>query len=37
MMLSVAAAAAGFLTVSLLTLLGKALKGISHLITAGHT
>lgn len=37
MMLSVAAAAAGFLMVSIITLLGKALKGISHLLTASHT
>lgn len=37
MMLSVMAAAAGFLAVSVLTLLGKALKGISHLLTASHT
>ena len=36
MMLSVAAVGAGFLAVSLLSLLGKALKGLSHLMT-GHT
>jgi len=37
MMLSVAAAAVGFLMVSIITLLGKALKGISHLLTTSHT
>ncbi len=37
MMLSVAAAAAGFLVVSIITLLGRILKGISHLLAAGHT
>lgn len=37
MMLSVMSAVAGFLAVSVLTLLCKALKGISHLITASHT
>ena len=37
MMLSVMAAIAGFLAVSVLTLLGRALKGISHLLTASHT
>lgn len=37
MMLSVAAAGAGFLVVSIITLLGRLLKGISHLLTASHT
>ncbi len=37
MMLSVAAAAAGFAAVTFITLLGKAMKGITRLITTSHT
>ena len=37
MMISLAAVAAGFLIVSLLTLLGKALKGLSRLLTTSHS
>lgn len=37
MMLSVAAVAAGFLAVTFITLLGRAMKGITRLITTSHT